>query len=126
MAATAGLSIAANAFAIVGIAEVVCRTGKELFDVLCKLRHASTEVECLLSTVRVLHSSTEAARQYLSDVVGLPSTQATEAAVTQLTKLLNAIQSELVKLTSIAKSAAVSPGDDWLLRVQKKTRIVSN
>ena len=48
------LSAAANAFAVVGLADVVFRAGTQLYDVLNRARAASKSIPQLLSTLKCL------------------------------------------------------------------------
>ena len=130
------LSISASAFAVVGLADVVLRTGKECYQFLCAIKDAPSEVqrlqECIQETALLVQNS----RKYCKELkASSPSAQSssTPAASDQVMLLfksaLRGFEREFSDLRIVARRYNVTTNTwgkiKWVLDERKLGKSMS-
>lgn len=123
MAAT-GLSVAANAFAPIGLADVAFRAGKDLYDKLTKFRNAPKEVDNLLDIVKRLDTAIASVKIYLTEFGVSQYVTQDHQPLPDTDEILQGCASEFTKLNVALGAAEVTPSDGWTLQWMKKARFV--
>lgn len=126
MAAQAGLSIAANAFAVVGLADVVFRAGKDVIELLFKIHDAPAALSSLIDAVRVLEGAIAETRSYISDLAASDFVSVDHAVVPDIVFLLQKCQHEFNHLSLLTTATATTPQDGWKLLWKKKAVFALN
>lgn len=121
----ATLSAVANAFAPIGLTDVVFRAGKDVIELLLKIHDSPTELSHLISSIQVLESAIAETRAYLDDFAASRFVS-DDAAVPDITYILQRCQSEFDQLRRIADATTAGPNDSWLLLWRKKASFALN
>jgi hypothetical protein len=103
----ADLSKAANAFAVVGLADVVFRLGIEASEIYSRCRNASRNVFILLSNLQTLADIIAKVRAFADDY----SREYPTASLPELESALRDCQRELEDLKRTANSMKTDPND---------------
>lgn len=126
MAAQAGLSIAANAFAPIGLADIVFRAGKDVLELFLKIRDAPEGLALLLSAVRIVENAIAEASLYLTELSASDFVHEDHVAIPDITFILQNCHVEFDKLRTIIDATTVAPNDGWSLFWKKKTAFALN
>lgn len=126
MSATAGLSIAANAFAPIGLADVAFRVGRDVIELILKIRNAPVALNSLVHALRSLENAIAETRAYLVDFADSDFVYEDEATIPDLTFILQSCQSEFDRLRSVIHSSKPDSADTWLLTWRKRTAFALN
>lgn len=114
------LSAAANAFAVVGLADVVFRAGTQLYDVLNRARAASKSIPQLLSTLKCLTAIIAEVRAFAKEFEQSPfALEDKQTLLPELETLLKDCERELVDLRTLATTASGGIGSGWLRQWKK-------
>lgn len=114
------LSAAANAFAVVGLADVVFRAGTQLYDVLNRARAASKSIPQLLSTLKCLTAIIAEVRAFAKEFEQSPfALEDKQTLLPELETILKDCERELVDLRALATTASGGIGSGWLRQWKK-------
>ena len=114
------LSAAANAFAVVGLADVVFRAGTQLYDVLNRTRAASKSIPQLLSTLKCLTAIIAEVRAFAKEFEQSPfALEDKQTLLPELETILKGCERELVDLRALATTASGGIGSGWLRQWKK-------
>jgi len=115
------LSAAANAFAVVGLADVVFRAGTQLYDVLNRARAASKSIPQLLSTLKCLTAIIAEVRTFAKEFEQSPfALEDKQTLLPELEIILKDCERELVDLRTLATTASGGIGSGWLRQWKKR------
>lgn len=126
MAAQAGLAIAANAFAPIGLADVVFRAGKDVLELFLKVRDAPKGLALALSAVRIVENAIAEASLYLTELSASDFVHEDHVAIPDITFILQNCHAEFNKLGNITKAASATPNDGWSLLWKRRTVFALN
>lgn len=101
-------SVAASSFAVVGLADVVLRSGKEIYQFLSAIKDAPEEVDrlqCSIGDTALLVENVKCHAQELSQSDSLTTTTPTSASqmMLQIQSALRSLDRELSALVKLAK-----------------------
>ena len=114
------LSIAANAFAVVGLADVVFRLGIEAFDLYSHYRNASKNVPRLVTDLKTLADIVAQVRVFVDEYNRSPyMLEDSQALLPQLESALQACKRELEELKGVIENVKTDASDGWLKRWSK-------
>lgn len=122
--AAAGLSLAANSFAPIGVADVAFRAGKDLYDKLSKFRNALEEVGNLLNTVKTLDAAIASVNLYLIEYGNSQYVTHDHQPLPNTDEILQGCASEFTKLSIALGAAEITSSDGWKLQWMKRSRFV--
>ncbi|ERF76472.1 hypothetical protein EPUS_06134 [Endocarpon pusillum Z07020] len=107
-------STAANAFAVVGLADVVFRLGIASSDLYLRCRNASKDVPRLLSDLKTLSEIVAQVRAFASEYSRSPyALEDSQVLLPQLETTLRCCKRELEELERIAKNDKSNANDAW-------------
>lgn len=115
----AELSVAANAFAVVGLADVVFRQGKDLVDLLVKVKRADDDVKELQNELQALESRIVEVRLFAAEFQASPFVIEDQRVLPYLDLILRGCEHEFNLLHGIV-SAAMKPADGWLRQLGRR------
>lgn len=118
----APLSVAANAFAIVGLADVIFRSGKQLYDIYSRTRNAPTCVAQLLEEIRASTSVIAHVRIFVEEFKTSPFAVDDGHSLPQIKTILTLIGHEFEILAQLIMHAQGSASDGWLGQFAKNLR----
>ena len=108
------ISTAANAFAVVGLADVVFRLGIASSDLYSRCRNASKDVPRLLSDLKNLANIVAQVRAYADEYSRSPyALEDSQALLPQLETTLQCCKGELEELERMAKNDKSNANDTW-------------
>lgn len=117
------LSVAANAFAVVGLADVAFRYGRELVELVVKLKQTDQDVDNLLVELRILASLLARVRILVEDSRTSSVTQQNQGAWIELELIIKGCQNEFSLLQEIL-AVAQAPVAGWLGQSRRKANWV--
>lgn len=122
----AGLSTAANAFSVVGLADVVFRLGVNTADLYSRYRNASKDISSLVDELQAFVETVAQIRLYLDEYLQSPYTQADgQSLPLQLFKTLSDCETELQNLKQFAGENESRPDDGMAIQMMKRWRWAS-
>ena len=123
----ADLSAAANAFAVVGLADVIFRAGTQLYGVLSKTLAASENGTRLLSALKSLTTTIAEVRRFANEFkTSLFVLEDGRALPVELENILKRCESELKQLKKKAGVDATSPNGGWVAKWKNRLTFVLN
>lgn len=101
-------SVVASSFAVIGLIDVVLRSGKEVYNFLGAIQDAPTEVERLRCSIHDNSLLVEESKRYWDELKGSASSTSTSTtslsqAVPQFTAALRTLDREFTALVTLAK-----------------------
>lgn len=96
--------IAAGAFAVVGVADVLIRSGRELYSFLQRIDDAPGDVRKLQQTVQEVVALVDASKSSLEQLAQHPNASSSDKVILSFRQALNSLERELKSLkTLVAK-----------------------
>ncbi|SPO04854.1 uncharacterized protein DNG_07539 [Cephalotrichum gorgonifer] len=122
MASEAAFSVTANACAIVGLADVVYRSGKHLHDLYSRIQNAHASVAQLLEEMRLSISMVAHARIYLHESEAASSAAEAAQCLPQIRTILTLLGQEFDVLAKIIVDVQTLPSEGWLGKLVRNVR----
>lgn len=122
----AGLSTAANAFSVVGLADIVFRLGVNTADLYSRYRNASKDISSLVNELQAFVETVAQIRLYLDEYLQSPYTQADgQSPPLHLFKTLSDCETELQNLKRFTGENGSRPDDGMAVQIMKRWRWTS-
>lgn len=114
------LSSAANAIAVVGLADVVFRLSIEAADLYSKCRNASKSISRLQDDLRTLADIVAQVRTFATDYGQSPFVQDdSQDLMPELETILGRCERELEEIKKVAENAEKKSSDGWYMQIRK-------
>ena len=114
------LSVAANAFAVVGLADVVFRLGIEALDLYSRCRNASKNVPRLVADLKTLGDIVAQVRAFVDEYNRSPyMLEDSQVLLPQLETALQDCKRELEELKGAVENTKNDASDGWFKRWSK-------
>jgi len=121
------LTVTANAFQVVGLADVIFRAGTQLYGVLSKTLAASENGTRLLSTLKSLTTTIAEVRRFANEFkTSLFVLEDGGALPVELENILKRCESELKHLKKNAGADATWPNGGWVSKWKNRLTFVLN
>lgn len=124
MTSTELFSSAANAFSVVGLADVVFKYGRQAYDALEKVHRAQKEVKDLLEKINDVEQLVVQATSFLEDFKRCGCPPKFARVILRLTNLLDRCQKEFLWIRNEAQRSALHAGEGWFSKLSKNTKWV--
>ncbi|KAH7060372.1 hypothetical protein B0J12DRAFT_769248 [Macrophomina phaseolina] len=126
MAPSEAVSTVANAFSVVGLADIVFKYGQEVYETLAKIQRAPQEISELLGEVKDIEGNVARIRILLSDFEESSFPQHEKQAIHSIEALLSRCHQELLFIRKLAKEAISAAKDGWFAQFSISTSWVWN
>lgn len=117
-----GLSLAANISAMVGLADVVLRSGKRLYDLYERCRAAPASRALLLAEISATTSIVAQARVFLGEYQTSAFAHENRQSLPQINTVINLIHQEFELLCSVILGSQATVRDNWFIQLTKGFR----
>ncbi|KAF4540082.1 uncharacterized protein LTHEOB_9556 [Lasiodiplodia theobromae] len=124
MAPSEAFSTAANVFSVVGLADIVFKYGREVYETLSKVRNAPEEIKQLLGEVKDVEGHASRVKAFLTDLAQSALQQQRRDLASRIETLLLHFQEELVIISKSVTESTLSSSDGWLKKLRKNAKWV--
>jgi hypothetical protein len=116
----AAFSTAANAFSVVGLADVVFRLGVDTASLYSRFRNASKDIASLVDEIKAFVEIIAQIRVYLDEYRQSPYAQSDgQSLMLQLSKILSDCEKELRDIQQLANKHKREPNDGLAMQMMK-------
>ncbi|KAL1637438.1 hypothetical protein SLS56_000576 [Neofusicoccum ribis] len=126
MTSSDAFSTVANAFSVVGLADIVFKYGREVCETLVRIHNAPKEIQELLGEVKDVEDHVVRTRIFLVDFERSTLSKSNKQTIPAIRKLLARCQIEFDFILKSVKETTVTATDGWFGRFSKSTRWVWN
>jgi len=116
-----GLSIAANAFAVVGVADVAIKGIATLMDLVGTFKEAPKKVERLQNEIKDLGNTIFRVRTFLTDFASSPASIQDNRSLDSFEPALQGCQQTLERLREILERLHVAPAGNFLEQLGRRS-----
>lgn len=119
MADINALSVAANAFAVVGLSDCVFRLGRELYEFYGRWESASKSISRLLAEIKALTSVIAHVRIFLHNFEKSPFALEETQIIPSLQTILTLCEGEFKFLRCLTIPMTCDPNDGWFAQLKR-------
>ncbi|KAH7057169.1 hypothetical protein B0J12DRAFT_405150 [Macrophomina phaseolina] len=124
MAPSDAFSTVANAFSVVGLADVVFKYGREVVETLVKIHNAPKQIEVLIREIKYVEDHVARVRIFISDLAQSALAKTNQDVILVIEALLFRCQQEFIVIHKSAHDATIASANGWLTRFSKKAKWV--